>query len=217
MRNIYKLATLLIILCLCFAVTGCNSGKQKDITKETLKNAQVGDYVEFGNYPQTANGEIQPIKWLVLARKGKKMLVVSKYGLDAKRFDDDSNDWKDSEIRQWLNSDFYNKAFNEKDKQFIKSFEGDKVFLLSKEDAEKYFFYDSARRCKPTDYAIKNGAMVYKNNLEKVEAGYSYWLLRTPYPSFSNSLYYVDGDGAIYFIIVQIDDVLIRPALWIKT
>lgn len=215
MRKIYKLAILLIILCLFFAVTGCNCEKQKDILKETFKNAQVGDYIEFGNYPQTSEGKIKPIEWLILAREGNKILMVSNYGLDTKRFDDDSNDWKSSEIRQWLNNDFYNKAFNEKDKKFIKSFKGDKVFLLSKEEAEGYFFYDSARRCKPTDYAVKNGAMVYKTNFKKVEAGYSYWLLRSPYPSFSDSLYYVDGDGIIYFIIVQIDDTLIRPALWV--
>ena len=125
-------------------------------------NAKVGDYVNFGNYPQTAECEEKPIEWQVLAKEENKMLVLSKYGLDAKRFDDDSNDWKNSEIRQWLNSDFYNKVFTEKEKKYISPSNlsdvgtSDNVFLLSKEEAETYFANDDARRCKPTEYAVKN-------------------------------------------------------------
>ena len=89
------------------------------------------------------------------------MLVISKYGLEARRFDSSSNDWKKSEIRQWLNYYFYNKAFNFQEKKYIKPFNLsdvgtiDKIFLLSQEEAEKYFSNNKARKCKSTGYAKK--------------------------------------------------------------
>ena len=101
--------------------------------QEEIKN------VEFGSYPQTANGDIQAIEWQILAKEENKMLVISKYAIEAKRFDVSSNDWKNSEIRQWLNGDFYNNAFSEQEKKNINSFNGDNVFLLSMEEASKYF------------------------------------------------------------------------------
>ena len=87
----------------------------------SLKNAKVGDYVKFGNYPQTEKGDIQSIEWQVLSREGNKVLVISRYGLDAKRFDEDSNNWANSEIRKWLNGEFYSKAFTDQEKKSIKS------------------------------------------------------------------------------------------------
>ena len=83
--------------------------------------ANVGDYIKFGNYPQTANGDIQPIEWQVLAKEENKMLLISKYGLEARRFDSSSNDWINSEIRRWANNIFYNKAFNKNEKKYIRN------------------------------------------------------------------------------------------------
>ena len=38
----------------------------------------VGNYVTFGSYPQTADGDdMTAIEWLVLAREGKKALLIS--------------------------------------------------------------------------------------------------------------------------------------------
>ena len=188
----------------------------------SFKNAKVGDYVKFGNYPQTSEGEEKPIEWQVLAKEGNKMLVFSKYGLDAKRFDDDSNDWADSEIRQWLNNDFYNKAFNGNEKKSINLSNlsdvgtSDNVFLLSEEEAEKYFANDEERKCKATEYAVRKGALVYDGSYGG-EAGYSYWWLRSPHPYDSIDVYYVDNDGGVVnFSSVDCDGGLVRPALWIN-
>ena len=177
----------------------------------TVKNVKVGDYIEFGRYPQIANGDIQSIEWQVLAIEENKMLLISQYALEAMRFDEDSNNWECSEIRKWLNGYFYNKVFNDNEKKNINSFDGDNVFLMSKEEAEKYFVDDEARRCKATDYAKNNGAYVNSDN------GYSYWWLRSPNPYGSNYVYGVFSDGYIdYFSNVNLDDFLARPALWIN-
>ena len=185
----------------------------------SFKNAKVGDYVKFGNYPQIVDGGSLPIEWQVLARENNKMLVISKYGLEARRFDSSSNNWEDSEIRQWLNGEFYNRAFTEQEKKLIKGssfFENlfggvvDKVFLLSKEEAEKYFANDDARRCKATDYAKNNGAYDVVGN------GYSWWWLRSPIPSNRHHVYGVDIDGLIGCDRVHDVVVVVRPALWIN-
>lgn len=44
--------------------------------------------VFFGNYPQGENGESMPVEWLILDWKGDRFLLLSRYGLDAKPYDD---------------------------------------------------------------------------------------------------------------------------------
>ena len=180
-----------------------------------FKNTKVGDIVKFGNYPQTANDQNQPIEWQVLSKENNKMLVISKYGLDTKRFDSSSNNWANSEIRKWLNNEFYNKAFTDQEKKSIKSSNlsdvgtTDNVFLLSEEEAEKYFANDEKRKCKVTDYAMKNGAWVAGND-------YSVWWLRSPYSNCISIVCLVDFNGCSLFSSVHFGDFLVRPALWIN-
>ena len=48
----------------------------------------VGSIITFGAYEQdnnTRNGK-EPIEWQVLEIKGGRALLISKYGLDAKRY-----------------------------------------------------------------------------------------------------------------------------------
>ena len=197
--------------------------KQNSVNPNPFKKAKGGDVVKFGNYPQTANGDNQPIEWQVLEKKKNKMLVISRYILERKCFDRSSNDWENSDIREWLNIDFYNKAFNEKEKKYIKFFDpfvgsrGDcnYIFLLSKEEAEEYFANDDARKCKPTEYAMKHGVSVYG-------CGYSYWRLRSEDYNSNRYVYLVHWDGHVYcggfFSFCAVDFLIgIRPALWINS
>ena len=178
-----------------------------------FKSAKVGDYVKFGNYPQSANGGVQPIEWQVLSIENNKMLVISRYGLDAKRFDGRSNNWSNSEIRKWLNGEFYNKAFTEQEKKSI-NFSNlsdvgttDNVFFLSYDEAGKYFANNEIRRCKATDYAVKNGAYKDSNG---------YWWLRSPDPDSDDYVFSVNSGGSIYYLNVDCTDDVARPALWIN-
>ena len=193
-----------------------NKKKQEEYLKKQ-KKANVGDYVEFGNYSQSANGDINPIEWLVLSKENNKILVISRYGLDCKRFDSDSNYWENSEIRQWANNYFYNKAFSENEKKYINSFDGDNnVFLFSKEEAEKYFANNEARKCKATEYAVVNSLSVYGSS------GSCYWRLRSRNYSNHYYVYLVNEAGRVYcggffsFCGVQFNDAGFRPALWIN-
>ena len=182
---------------------------RKSSGSNPFKNANVGDYVEFGRYPQTAKGEVRPVEWQVLAIEDNKALVISRYGLDARRFDKSSNDWGDSEIRKWLNGEFYNESFSAEEKACIKSFNQDNVFLLSKEEAEKYFADDDERECEPTSYAKSKGALTWGH------VCCCWWLILRS-PIYSSDVWYVRGDGDIRSgLIVYNDDGSVRPALWI--
>lgn len=53
--------------------------------KKTFKEANVGEYVTFGHYEQDndeSNGK-EDIEWLVLEKEDDKVLVISKYVLNA--------------------------------------------------------------------------------------------------------------------------------------
>jgi len=103
-----------------------------------------------------------PIDWLVLKVNKGDVLCISKYLLDRHRFDLESNDWYKSELRHWLNSDFLSKAFSDEEKSFILPYKGDKISLLSSNEAKRVFLTNSDRSAK-----VKN------------EIYDSYWL-RTP-------------------------------------
>ena len=174
-----------------------------------FKGANVGDMVKFGRYPQTAAGDVQDIEWRVLSVEGDKVLAISRYGLDARRFDEESNDWENSEIRGWLNGEFYNDSFNDDEKGIIASSDPGKVFLLSKKEAEEYFDSDEDRKCVPTEYAKANGA-------SETNGCCYYWWLRSPFPNNSYCVYSVLFDGVISFSSVNDFNGSARPALWIN-
>lgn len=142
-----------------------------------------------------------------IVNRRKKILVISKYGLASMDFDLSSNDWKNSAIRHWLNNGFYNKVFTEQEKKYINSFNGDNVFLLSKEEAEKYFANNDARKCKVTYFAKANGAYV-------ADSGNSPWWLRSPYGN--NCVFRVLDDGDISFFYIHNNQYVVRPDLWIN-
>ncbi len=158
--------------------------------------------------------KVEQIKWKVVEDKDGKAFLFSELILDAHRFDDSPNDYSISSIRKWLNNEFYNKAFTDKEKKLIsietidiekiikKRFESklisesisDKVFLLSKEEITNasYGFNSDNDRCKKvTDYAKANHVYEYKVN----KNGW-YWL-RTPLASYSSGACYDRRSGGV--------------------
>ena len=167
---------------------------------------KVGKTIEFGNYPQDKDGTEKPIEWIVMKKEGNQVLLLSKYVLDAKPYNEEFEDvtWETSDIRQWLNNEFYTTAFNKTEKakiqtSLIKNEDNseygtsggndteDKVFLLSEKEAETLFSDEEERIAKATEYAEKSGVYV---NKEKA----AWWWLRSP-GDFSNIAAEVDNDG----------------------
>ena len=202
----------------------------------------VGKYVTLGHYPQTSGGnDNTPIEWLVLARDGNKALLISRYGLDAKPYNEKLVDitWEKCTLRTWLNGTFLNKAFTAAEQKGILltnvdngSSQGyskwstsgenntqDRVFLLSYAEADKYLGVDSKNtksRVAPTAYAIKQGAYTSSSNKTADGAASGWWWLRSPgiREDFAAS---VLNDGSIFgYLDVSCDDGCVRPALWIN-
>lgn len=89
---------------------------QKQITS-------IGDVVEFGHYPLTRDGKVGPIEWVVLdkSKDGKKVTLLSKYGLDVQPYHNEPEDitWELCSLRAWLNDTFFNQAFSCLEKERI--------------------------------------------------------------------------------------------------
>ena len=180
-RNIYFL-----LLCLCLLIfCGCGKKHVETTTEEmtteepattealetvALKDAEIGDIVQMGTYEQDGDPETEdPICWDVLDKDGDAMLLISHDVIAYQRFSDSFKCviWEDSEIRTWLNQEFYAEAFDEEEQASIRettlenlSTVGfaahvdpsgdvqvresrpdtkDKIFLLSWKEAEQYY------------------------------------------------------------------------------
>ena len=135
-----------------------------------LKDAKIGDIVQMGTYEQDGDPETEdPICWDVLDKDGDAVLLISHDVIAYQRFSDSRKCviWEDSEIRTWLNQEFYAEAFDEEEQASIRettlenlSTVGfaahvdpsgdvqvresrpdtkDKIFLLSWKEAEQYY------------------------------------------------------------------------------
>ena len=173
------------------------ASKTESSSQEKDKNPEykVGETIEFGNYPQDKDGTEKPIEWIVMKNEGNQVLLLSKYVLDAKSYNEGWEDvtWETSDIRQWLNTEFYTTAFNKAEKakiqtSLIKNEDDseygtnggndteDKVFLLSEKEADTLFSNDDERIAKATEYAEKSGVYINESSEEKG----AWWWLRSP-------------------------------------
>ena len=194
--------------------------------KDKNPDYKIGETIEFGNYPQEEDGTEKPIEWIVMKNEGNQVLLLSKYVLDAKPYNEELEEvtWETSDIRQWLNNEFYTTAFNKTEKAKIQTSltknednskygtsggndTEDKVFLLSEKEAETLFSNDEEKIAKATEYAEKS--VVYVNEEKAV-----LWWLRSPglYGSSAavvGSLGWVNRDGSN----VDSSHAGVRPAL----
>ncbi len=150
------------------------------------------DTVTFGSYQQSdVTGKTKdPIEWIVLDRdeENKKALLLSKYILDCKPYDDNFENlsWDTCTLRKWLNNDFYNNSFNKNEKDIIllskvinTSADGvewangvtpnntnDKVFLLCIDEIKDYFGNGVKDKY---GYYIRKNLLTYGTNYAKTK------------------------------------------------
>ena len=137
--------------------------------EKTVSKPQSVQSFFFGHYPATANGKALPVEWDILKKEDHKALLISKYVLETRRFDASSCNWELSEIRNWLNTVFLNKAFTNQEKAAMLDTvledvgTTDKVFLLSEDDVLDYFDSEEARVRVPFPNAysrVHGGALI---------------------------------------------------------
>lgn len=229
-----------------------NEDEQPATIRETKLEPYMvpGNIITFGTYPQTKEGTDQtPIEWIVLDydEANHKTLLISRYCLDTMKYDTSfsSVTWEKCTLRSWLNDEFLNKAFSEKEQSAILTTEvdnsenqsfgelgllwgndtQDKIFLLSVADARFYFGArwweeddgeNTASRAAPTAYAIKQGAGVIDGCLTADGEPAWWWWLRSSGLSRNNAAR-VNYDGSLH------DDSdadpaygTVRPVLWLE-
>ena len=178
---------------------------------------QTKEVITFGHYEMdgdTANGP-ESIPWLVLAREGDNMLLVSEYSLDYQSFTptyqsyDGIPGWETSSLRTWLNNDFRDTAFTEEEQRRLVG-DPDPVFLLSGEEVRRYFVSEEDTESHPTLYA---GMVNSNSGYGDPDAG---WLLRSMYDGGGHPEQ-VCAWGGIRIGPRSYEPAYIRPAVWIKT
>ena len=186
-----------------------------------MKKAQVGDIVLFGAYEQdgnTSNG-VELLAWRVIGKEGKELLLLSEYVLDAKAFHSkaDATDWSKSDIKRWLQEDFYKEVFSHTEQKEITSGPAGTVFLLSLEEVQEcfsvnasdqnlQFLSDDRLTAKATEYAKKQNVWTMD--------GTACWWLRTE-GRVSGTMVEITEDGSVYLLGSELNYSYngVRPAI----
>ena len=196
-----------------------------DSVNEIPQDIAVGGYIKLGRYYQESTVEKTPVEWLVLEKKSKELLLISRYVLDCRQYHHDrvTTTWEKCDIRKWLNNEFLKEAFSPEERERIKESKVtnadnpeqktkggndtvDRVFLLSIQEASKYFTDDSSRQCKSTQF-------VEDKNFLIDESGFSDWWLRSPGAKKYAAIVYADGTIDMFGSPVSNGSCSVRPVL----
>lgn len=191
-------------------------------------NFMVGQIVEFGHYSLNKTYSREPISFIVLDETQDKVLLLSEKGIDAMPYHskNEAVTWEHSSVRRWLNKEFLESAFSTDELESILlshvdtpdndeygtdgGFSTDDfVFLLSQDEADKYFMS-----------ADERAALMSKVTKDKVfanENGNGDWWLRSP-GGKPNRASYVREFGKIHEggCMVADEAISVRPAVWVK-
>ena len=111
--------------------------------EEMYADLSQGMKFTYGTY------EGEPIEWVVLSRSGNTCIVVTRDVVTTMPYAADGTftSWADSDIRVWLNTDFYTNCFTDDERARIKKVPGysnpdipneDMVFLLGRDEVSEY-------------------------------------------------------------------------------
>ncbi|GEM_PF-3549828 len=206
-----------------------------------INSPKVGDTVRFGHYDDKD-------EWIVLDKKGEKLLILNKYGIKGTsvyNWTDRDVTWSTCLLRWWLNNEYLFEAFSVEEMKYIydtrvKNADNpeygtpggsdtvDKVFLLSIEEAKKYFADDDARVLYSVSPDYHTAKMWRSDGLDEhykrslvTFSHYFCWWLRTP-GNAGNTVAYVDYNGFVIesgMIVTGgdsgFDYIVTRPAMWV--
>jgi hypothetical protein len=151
-----------------------------------MNNPKIGDIIPFGEY-----------NWRVLDVQNEKALIITENIIEQRSYQSDWTDtpWETCDLYEYLNGEFFDK-FGDEYKSQIDS----DIFVLSVEEATKYFKDDSNRRAE------------YKNEA-------CWWWLRTPgNGNLCDAVVIINKNGYIDMTgcYVYYNNGGVRPAMWIE-
>ena len=199
-----------------------------DVRYKRIKSDIIKDEPQYYRWSDTDSYHYfryEPLRWRIIEINDDEIMLISDKLLDCVPYNrvSEAVNWQDSYLREFLNEEFYDRAFSVKEKEAIiekkirndpnRSYNtdcgnttADKVFVLSSEEvymdtkAARHGFYpytgvdDPAKRFRPTMYAMARGTWY-----SPVEAyrGNGFWFMRTNGYSGSSVTYICDM-GYIY-------------------
>ena len=243
---------LALMLLVSIAFPACAEAVRESLPEILESEDLTHKYLIFGSYEQDNNLENgpEPIEWLVLEVEEGRALVISRYALELMQYHntiavDETVMWETWDIRGRLNEEFLQTAFTEAELKRVltttveaqrNSFSADqgndtedKIFLLSYNEASKYFKGGKARKCQPTAYAIAcyeaESGEVWELIADSANMEYPRecrWWLRTPgefygsatFVALNGSLTYL-GENVLRHSELELRNYGIRPAMWI--
>lgn len=188
----------------------------------------VGDTVTFGRFEQDNNEDNgpEPIAWRVLDKEDGKVLIITDKALEMMPFF--AIYWKHSSIGGYINSSFLADFTAEEKDMLVKTLitsdkhpdkpETDqgsetenKLFLLSVDEAKKYFADDKDRICYASKFVIE-----YEGLKAQSDSRCDWWL-RTAYDNWSNGALIANVDPNGYINVSSHRARLgLRPACWVQ-
>jgi len=203
----------------------------------------AGSIVQFGRYPTTIQSCFTPegepipsIAWIVLDFNPttREAFLLSQNIVDCKMYNrkTKSVSWCDSEIRRWLNTEFYNSAFNQAEQSQILNttcsgngiesrndlpITDDFVFLLNSLEASN-LGSDANRQAIGTAFAKQEKRIDKCSLWEYGFGGKSRWWLRNRGKGGNSCAAYVNDSGSIYTHGHDVHEVHygVRPSIRIK-
>jgi hypothetical protein len=207
---------------------GCASqspfGRAALVAANIPENLEVGETIPgFGGYA-----------WLVLDINDERATIITKDVVAIKLYNDPDSfsgthedlynaDWEHCTLRAWLNDDFYHTTFNDAEKAVIAESHitnpdnpvygtpgcgvtTDRVYILSIDEAERYFAGNGARIATMDNVAAKefieetfvdvgDAANLTDDEIQRILSSFP-WLLRTPGEDIWRTSA-VDADGSL--------------------
>jgi len=206
-----------------------------------------GDIVTYGRYEQDndqQNGP-EPIEWIVLDQREGKVLLLSRYVLDAMPFhaakEGDTWEsygvvfWDRCTLRTWLNGEFLNVAFTPEEQAAILLTDvdnsaaqsaadreakpgddtQDQIFLLSYHEAGDLYFADLEARRCAPTDYAASRGVYAAPYFQADGRDTCYWWLRSSTPSHDYHAGAVANVGYLDSLIAYAGDAGVRPALWL--
>lgn len=172
------LRTLSIFLLLCLLLS---SAAAEAPTLRGYDQSQGYVYLNLGTFPQTADGQVQPILWRVLTVEDGQAYILSEYVLEArcihsdyyayahkptdKKYPGFDGDFSQTEMSQYLNGDFAQNNFTQEELALVAQDETlGQFYLVTAADLKNKdygFGTDQSRKAWGTEYAKANGLFVY--------------------------------------------------------
>ncbi len=228
---IYVLA-IAILLIAAVAFFGCDINIKIDGGLLSSGNAsaddgrvKVGDTVKFGRYEQDgnkSNGK-EDVEWLVIEAENGKLLLLSKYVLDASAFslDEKGCSWNDSMVCDTL-CRMYVDMFNYPEKTKINGDisygqpeykNGEYVFTLTQDYMNEYYEKNEVKltQCQATQYALNNGVEAVDDD----NPGCVYWWVENTNSNYIYGHLITSRGNGVVPVTEEGFCCGVRPAVWV--